>query len=61
MYFQFVANVNLTRVKMVDPVTMWELGTNARVLSVLKEARVKVREYVDILLHEQLQHDFLNV
>jgi hypothetical protein len=50
LVFQYEVSANLTHAKMEDLVTMWELGMSARVLLVLKEVRVKVREYVAILL-----------
>ena len=48
--FQYEVSANLTHAKMEDRVTMWEQGMSARVLLALKEARVRVREYVVILL-----------
>jgi hypothetical protein len=45
---------------MVDRVTTWALGTSARVLSVLREARVKVCEYVIILLRDQMAAKYYN-
>lgn len=52
--------MNQTHVKMVDRVTTWALGTSARVLSVLREARVKVCEYVIILLRDQMAAKYYN-